>query len=93
MSKLQKIIRRPFKIKNILEGKQGQINYYTTIDCVNTASDSSTSLPEALVFFLPGFAENCANYGYFFDKFSERLGLTTIAVDLHNNKKDDHIFI
>eukprot|EP00493_Phyllostaurus_siculus_P003943 UN03960 len=45
--------------------------------------------PEALVFFLPGYGEDCGKYGYFFERFSQRLGLTTIAVDFHNQNVDD----
>ena len=54
--------------------------YFSTRDCVNDKS-CDASPPEALVFFIPNYAEKCRDYGYFFEKASERLGLTFVASD------------
>ena len=41
--------------------------------------------PEALIFFLPSLTDYSYNYGYFFEKFGERLGYTSFALDQIGN--------
>ena len=45
------------------------------------------------MFFLPCFGNGTSNYGYFFERFSERLGFTTFALDEPHSPLNEKQFL
>ena len=72
--------RSPFKLRHQMTTKC-QTPFVSTSDAVIDSGNKDAEKPEALVFFLPSIGDTANNYGYFFDRFSERLGFTTFAME------------